>query len=183
VGGLVLGCRSFRASLVWSGGARSLFRSHNSLSEATSFATAGVCFAPAKGVLLEGEELGNNIKKLRGEMQISQAELARRAEVSAAYLSELESGQGRSPSGRVLLQLARALGTTIAVVLGDDVHPGDTSATPDPTLLAFARERGLSQADLDMLASIRFRGDPPKTSRRWAMIYDSIITSKMLDEH
>ncbi len=132
---------------------------------------------------MEGTDLGERIKKLRGEMNLSQAELARRAGLSPAYLSELEGGQGKRPGGQVLLHLAQALGTTIAVILGDDVRPGGSAVAVDDSLLEFARERGLSQADIDMLASIRFRGDPPRTSRRWSMIYDTIVTSRMLDEH
>jgi transcriptional regulator with XRE-family HTH domain len=131
---------------------------------------------------VEGKDLGDRIKKLRGEMEISQAELARRADLSPAYLSELEGGQAKRPSGQVLLRLARALGTTIAIVLGDDVHPGSAPVADDASLLEFAKERGLSQADVNMLASIRFRGDPPRTTRRWSMIYDTIVTSRMLDD-
>lgn len=131
---------------------------------------------------MEGKDLGDRIKKLRGEMEISQAELARRADLSPAYLSELEGGQAKRPSGQVLLRLARALGTTIAIVLGDDVHPGSAPVADDASLLEFAKERGLSQADVNMLASIRFRGDPPRTTRRWSMIYDTIVTSRMLDD-
>jgi transcriptional regulator with XRE-family HTH domain len=126
--------------------------------------------------------LPENLKRLRDEKRLSQAALARQAEVSPAYLSELEGGQGKRPSGQVLMRLAKALGVTIAEVLGESVRPGDLAVEPDPSLLEFAKERNLPPSDVEMLAAIRFRGDPPRSSRRWAMIYDTIVSSQMLDD-
>jgi transcriptional regulator with XRE-family HTH domain len=126
--------------------------------------------------------LSENLKQLRSEKRLSQAALARKAEVSAAYLSELESGRGTRPSGQVLLRLAKALGVTIAELIGESVKPVNLNIEPDPSLLEFAKERGLPSTDVEMLAAIRFRGDPPRTARRWAMIYDTIVASQMLDD-
>jgi transcriptional regulator with XRE-family HTH domain len=126
--------------------------------------------------------LSENLKRLRGEKRLSQAALSREADVSPAYVSELEGGQGKRPSGQVLMRLAKALGVTIAELLGDSVRPGASTVEPDPSLLEFARERNLPASDVEMLVGIRFRGDPPRTTRRWAMIYDTIVSSQMLDE-
>jgi len=127
--------------------------------------------------------LGDRIKRYRKELGMSQADLARKAKVSAPYISELESGQGKRPSGEILLRLADALEVTIAELLGQDIRPGDGDPpVPDPSLLDFAKERKLAKSDVTMLASIRFRGEPPRTARRWAMIYDTIVTSRSLDE-
>jgi transcriptional regulator with XRE-family HTH domain len=131
---------------------------------------------------METSSLPENLKRRRAEKRLSQAELSRQAEVSAGYLSELESGQGKRPSGQVLMRLAKVLGVTIAELLGESVRPGDSTVEPDPSLLQFAKERGLPPSDVEMLAAIRFRGDPPRTSRRWAMIYDTIVSSQMLDD-
>jgi transcriptional regulator with XRE-family HTH domain len=127
-------------------------------------------------------ELSDNLKRLRTDKRLSQAALSRLADVSPAYLSELESGQGKRPSGQVLLRLAKALGVTIAELIGDDVRPGNVSVEPDPSLIEFAKARNLPPSDVQMLTGIRFRGDPPKTARRWSMIYDAIVASQMLDE-
>jgi transcriptional regulator with XRE-family HTH domain len=126
--------------------------------------------------------LSENLKRLRGEKRLSQAALCREANVSPAYLSELEGGHGKRPSGQVLMRLAKALGVTIAELLGESVRPGASTVEPDPSLLEFARGRNLPSSDVEMLAGIRFRGDPPRTTRRWAMIYDTIVSSQMLDE-
>jgi transcriptional regulator with XRE-family HTH domain len=126
--------------------------------------------------------LSENLKRLRTDKRLSQAALSRQAAVSPGYLSELESGQGKRPSGQILMRLAKVLGVTIAELLGERVRPGDSPVRPDPSLLEFAAERSLPGSDVEMLAGIRFRGDPPRTARRWAMIYDTIVSSQMLDE-
>jgi transcriptional regulator with XRE-family HTH domain len=136
-----------------------------------------------EGGVVGGNGLGDRLKEYRKGLGMSQADLARKSSVSAAYVSELEGGLGKRPSGEILLRLANALEVTIADLLGQDIRPGDGDPpVPDPSLLEFARERGLPRSDVEMLASIRFRGDPPRTPRRWAMIYDTIITSRALDE-
>jgi transcriptional regulator with XRE-family HTH domain len=127
--------------------------------------------------------IGDRLKKFRKSLGLSQAELARRSNVSAAYLSELESGLGKRPGGEILLRLANGLEVTVAELLGQDIRPNDEGTpVPDPSLLEFAKERKLPASDIAMLASIRFRGEPPRSSRRWAMIYDTIVTSRALDE-
>ncbi len=132
---------------------------------------------------MDGNRIGDRLKEYRKSLGLSQADLARKSSVSAAYVSELESGLGKRPSGEILLRLANALDVTIADLLGQDIRPGDGDPpVPDPSLLEFAKERRLPRSDVEMLASIRFRGDPPRTSRRWAMIYDTIVTSRTLDE-
>ncbi len=137
----------------------------------------------AKEALVGDNGVGDRLKEYRKSLGMSQAELARKSGVSAAYLSELESGLGKRPSGEILLRLATALEVTIAELLGQDIRPGEGDLpVPDPSLLEFAKERKLPRSDVVMLASIRFRGDPPRTPRRWAMIYDTIITSRALDE-
>jgi transcriptional regulator with XRE-family HTH domain len=145
--------------------------------------TSDVHFGIAKEVDVGDNGLGTRLKRYRKEMGMSQADLARKAEVSAPYVSELEGGLGKRPSGEILLKLANALDVTIAELLGQDIRPGDADApVTEPSLLEFAKDRKLAKADVAMLASIRFRGDPPRTARRWAMIYDTIVASRTFDE-
>lgn len=127
--------------------------------------------------------LGERLRRYRADKRVSQAELARQADVSPAYLSELESGAGRRPSGRVLLALAEALGVSIGELLGREVRPASKADAPlPPGLPEFAEAQGLPEADVRMLASIRFRGEPPRTAKRWQVIYDSIRSSQIFDE-
>ncbi|MGH3950027.1 MAG: helix-turn-helix domain-containing protein [Pseudonocardiaceae bacterium] len=128
-----------------------------------------------------GVALGARIREYRLEKGLNQAALAEGARLSKTYISELESGAGRRPSGEVLLRIADALGVTIADLLGRSVLPALTQELPDG-LAEFATNHKLPEADVAMLASIRFRGEPPRTARRWQHIYDAIRTSKTLDE-
>jgi transcriptional regulator with XRE-family HTH domain len=125
--------------------------------------------------------LGDRLKRFRAAAGMTQAEVARAADVSGAYLSELEAGHGRRPSGKVLLRIAEALDVTIAELLGRDIAPA-AEPTMSASLRAFIKEHRLDPADARMLASIRFRGEPPRTARRWAMIYDAIVASRSFDD-
>src|SRR5688572_23809274 len=129
----------------------------------------------------EGKALGLRIRRYRIDKGLNQTELATAAGLSKTYISELESGAGRRPSADVLLRISDALGVTIADLLGRSVRPKASSDIPSG-LAEFAEREGLNQADVMMLASIRFRGDAPQTAQRWRLIYDAIRTSKVLDD-
>ena len=57
------------------------------------------------------------LKKLREEKGLSQAEVAKKAEVTDAYIAQLETGKRNNPSLDVLKRLARALGVPVAELL------------------------------------------------------------------
>jgi transcriptional regulator with XRE-family HTH domain len=54
--------------------------------------------------------IGPVVRRLRQERNLSQEELANAARVSSGYLSKLERGLYRQPSGEVLARIAHALG-------------------------------------------------------------------------
>lgn len=63
------------------------------------------------------------LKALRIDSQLSQAELAERAGISQGYLSELERGE-KQPTLPVLKSLASALGISVAALIdGNDNKP------------------------------------------------------------
>ena len=129
------------------------------------------------------ETIGMRIARFREDCGLTAAQLAVEAQISKSYLSALESGDEahRRPSGDTLYRIATALGVTIADLLGRTVTPVGTEPLPDG-LLEFARREGLPQADLEMLASIHFRGAKPKTPERWQFIYQAIKMSGSLDD-
>jgi hypothetical protein len=57
----------------------------------------------------------------------------------------------------------------------------DVSQIPQ-SLREFAAASRIPRADVDMLASIRFRGDQPESMERWEYIYRAIKLSKPMDE-
>ncbi len=59
------------------------------------------------------------LRKLREEKGLSMADLAAKADVTDAYIAMLETGKRANPSLEVLKRLARALGVSVAELLGD----------------------------------------------------------------
>ena len=57
------------------------------------------------------------IRQLRARRRLTQAELAKRAELSWIYIAKLEAGDRLSPSLPVLERIARALGARLRVEL------------------------------------------------------------------
>lgn len=71
---------------------------------------------------METKTLGERIRELREAKDLSGRELAKKLEVSAAFLSDIELGR-RYPSDKVLSEIARMLGTTV-----EDLRKYDTRA-------------------------------------------------------
>jgi transcriptional regulator with XRE-family HTH domain len=118
--------------------------------------------------------VAERIKSRRLEMGLSIAELARRADISKGYLHSIEAGETQSPSAEVLFKIAHELGTTIADLLGEaEALPATDMDIPE-TLLQLAREDNLTQADIQMLASIRYRGKQPQSIADWRFVFESI---------
>jgi len=64
------------------------------------------------------QRIGKVLKRLREAKKPSQLELAKRAGVAQAYLSELEAGHKKNPGIETLKKLAKALGVPVAELLG-----------------------------------------------------------------
>ncbi len=116
------------------------------------------------------ESLGQRVKRLREEQGLSLSELARRSgKISRSYLYQIESGES-SPTADKLESLAKALGASVPDLLGIS-----TERPPIPDALrAFAGRRGLSPAEVDMLAGIRYRGRKPESEAEWSLLYRAI---------
>gem|GEM_PF-1690733 len=106
-------------------------------------------------------ELGRRIRNLRSMRGLGLNELARAADVSPGYLSQIESGRRGNPSVEVLARLARALDVTVQYL-------AEPAATYDPPPVLrdeaiMLRERkyaGLSPADredIDELLNMKWR--------------------------
>lgn len=119
--------------------------------------------------------LAGQLRRTRREQKLSLSEVARRAEISKAYLSQLEHGESKQPSYGVLVRLSTALGRTVAELTGQPAiwDPTHVRSIP-PSLRSFAERTRLPDADLKMLARIHYRGKRPKNSDDWAHIYETI---------
>lgn len=106
--------------------------------------------------------------------------------MSKGYLSTLENNddtgtQSRRPSAETLYAIAKVLGVTISDLLGRKLLTTPNNEIPE-SLRQFAREEDLPEADVVMLAAIKFRGEAPRTVDRWRYIYTAIRTSESIDE-
>lgn len=66
--------------------------------------------------------LGQRLRELRKEKDLSLRELGRKVDVSAAFLSDVELDR-RNPSEKLLPKIAKALGTTAKELRSYDTRP------------------------------------------------------------
>jgi transcriptional regulator with XRE-family HTH domain len=129
--------------------------------------------------------VGGRIRRYRQERSLSLSQLAEQAGVSKGYLSALEnnddnSSPSRRPSAETLYAIAKILGVTMSDLLGRKLLTTPPNEITE-SLREFARQENLPEADVVMLAAIKFRGDAPRTAKRWSYIYTAIKTSESLD--
>ena len=120
------------------------------------------------------EHVGVRIKELREQARLSLSGLAEQAGVSKGYLWSLEKGDAKSrPSGKTLYRIAKALGTTMSDLLGHELLVDAPREIPD-SLREFADGERLTEADVQMLAAVNFRGQQPRDSESWALVWQAI---------
>jgi transcriptional regulator with XRE-family HTH domain len=125
--------------------------------------------------------VGDRIRRLREDLDLSLPQLAERSGVSKSYLWSLENEEGAArPGGETLYKIAEALGVTMSELLGRRLLTDPPTEVPQ-SLQAFADEEGLSDQEVRMLASIRLRGQQPSTEKAWAFIYQAIKAAVTLE--
>jgi len=123
------------------------------------------------------DELGDRVRALRKEKGMSLSEVARQAEISKGYLSQIEAGDTERPSAQVLFQIASVLGTSVGSLLGMPGAEPDGEVMLSESLQEFAQAEGLGDEERDMLARVRYRGRQPQTVDDWRYLYESIKRS------
>ena len=124
--------------------------------------------------------LSQKIKQLREGKGFSLGKLAETAEVSKAYLSQLENNVSKQPSAEILFKIASALGTTIADLLDKPVRvrAGDFRQKVPKGLRELIDERGeildIREEDVKMLMNIQYRGKQPKDPEEWEHVLQAI---------
>lgn len=91
-------------------------------------------------------KLGDKIRRSREECGLTQGQLAKAADVSQGYLSQLENGDVKNPSAAVLLRVAKAMHVESDELFEAAGYPTvrtlkrvyqDYASTIDPELLRF----------------------------------------------
>jgi len=132
----------------------------------------------------EGNTLGKRIKQFRTKQNLSLSELARRADVSKACMSQIESGKTKQPSAFILTKIAMVLDVELSeLVRSPDTFPYTElfekkfDIPIPPSLQAFAVQEELDNVDIEMLAQISYRGKQPTTVSDWKFLFEAIKRS------
>lgn len=100
-----------------------------------------------------------NLRSLRQIRNMTQAELARRVGIRSGPMNMIEQGQ-HVPSGRVLIGLAEALGTSVDAILGRRTAGGQAEEVYASAVPAYVAEVSGS-GDWPQAAAISLADDPP----------------------
>ena len=122
--------------------------------------------------------LGKHIREIRLDRNLTLGELSKHTGISKPYLSQIETGKVSRPSAEFVARIASSLGCQVETLLsakGDYTFLGSTESSS--CLRALAREEGLGNDDLSMLAHIHYEGRQPTTVAGWRAILDAIRQS------
>lgn len=128
-------------------------------------------------------KLGEKIKERRKKLGWSLDELAKKSNISKAYLSQLETGESERPSAKILYNIAVILGISIAELLGKTLILKERDEQVPKPLEKAAIEHGWSQDDIKMLLGVALRAKKNKKDlapKDWFILYETIkkFTSK-----
>ena len=65
------------------------------------------------------KNIGNNLKKQRGQGRLTQEQLGERANVNYKYIGEIERGE-KNPTAVILYKLTRALGISVEALFPEN---------------------------------------------------------------
>lgn len=121
---------------------------------------------------------GDRIQQLRRSLGLSIRALAKRADVSVAYLSKLEQGDA-NPTIAILAKIAGALGVSVDDLLESSPPPRLDEPMP-ASLERFIENYKEAFSELNeldwqrALAGVRLRGKYPDTDNDWLAIFTSM---------
>jgi transcriptional regulator with XRE-family HTH domain len=133
---------------------------------------------------LDLEKLGHKVRFNRHGKGWTMAQLAEKSGVSKAYISDLENGNAGTPNIQYVYAIAVALGVTLDQLLEDAKPSGGPKSRKEiadlpPGLAELQKKAGLSDAEVENLAQINFRGSRPKDAEGWQFLLEAI---KMLGQ-
>ena len=105
------------------------------------------------------QDLGKRIRSRRSEVGLTIDQLAQEAKVSKAYLSQLENGTSTKPSASKLYDIAIALETNMAQLLGKTIPIENSNLHVEipSNLSKIAKRFGIDDLMLKRLAMIQNR--------------------------
>src|SRR5439155_384022 len=124
--------------------------------------------------------LGHAVRFLRQGKEWGLAELAAHSGLSKAYISDLENGISGKPNVQYIYSIAKALDVTLDRLLDNATNETAKPKRPKhaddlPQGLAELKEDlKLSDEDIQMLASVNFRGHRPRDKDGWRYLLETL---------
>jgi transcriptional regulator with XRE-family HTH domain len=130
------------------------------------------------------QRLGHKVRFLRQGKGWTITTLAEGSGVSKAYISDLENGVAGKPNIQYVYSIAVALGVTLDELLEDakptqPYKPRKNDEQLPPGLAELQQELKLSDAEVESLAQVNFRGSRPKDAEGWRFLLEAL---KMLGQ-
>jgi transcriptional regulator with XRE-family HTH domain len=128
---------------------------------------------------IDFKRLGHAIRFHRQGKGWSLADLAKTSGISKTYISDLENGAAGKPNIQYVFSVARALDITLDQLLSEQrpaLAPAETGRPLDlpPGLAELRDEQELSDADLQMLSTVNFRGHRPRDKEGWRYLLETL---------
>lgn len=76
-----------------------------------------LCYQNFEDMTSDKNNIGDNIKKIRAKLNLTQDDLARKSGVKYTTLSKIESSVVKKPTVQIIAKIAEALGTSIENLL------------------------------------------------------------------
>jgi len=76
-----------------------------------------LCYQNFEDMTSDKNNIGDNIKKLRAKLDLTQDDLARKSDVKYTTLSKIESGVVTKPTVHIMAKIAKALNASIEELL------------------------------------------------------------------
>lgn len=128
------------------------------------------------------QTVGERVTARREAKGLSLNQVADKAGISKSALHDLETKPNVRPSAVLLYNVAEALDTTVAFLLGkrrNPINKEETIEIPE-SLAEFAREAKLTVEETRRLACIKYRDRQPKTAADWRFVCDAIERSSLI---
>jgi len=130
------------------------------------------------------KKLGHKVRFYRTGKGWSITQLTEKCGVSKAYISDLENGVAGKPNIQYVYAIAVAFEVTLDELLEDakpDARPRNRKEPVElpPGLAELQQKLNLSDAEVEDLAQISFRGSRPKDLEGWQFLLEAI---KMLGQ-
>jgi transcriptional regulator with XRE-family HTH domain len=126
------------------------------------------------------KKLGERVRFFRQGKGWSQAKLGEVSGVPKAYISDLENGEAGRPNIQYMYSIATALEKTLDDLLNETAPSSQKTRNRKkeeelpPGLGELQQELQLSNADVDMLAQLNFRGSRPRDKEGWRFLWDAL---------